>query len=256
MENLKNILINLKNIGCCGIKISFEDEGAQYNEIITMNKLVSLIGLELSIKIGGCEAKRDVIDCIDLGCESIVGPMIESNFALEKYLKSIKKYGYDGKVGINIETIQGYNNINEMINNFKYLDFITVGRVDFIGSLYKEREEIDSNYILEITKNIFDKAKQNNVKCCLGGAISIKSKEFINELVNNELLDKFETRYVIFSIEKSDINKFEEMLYYANLFELEWMKYISLMYQKKADKDRDRIIMIEERLANNRLKNI
>jgi len=56
MEELKEILINLKEMGACGIKISFEDEGALYNEIISMRNLTSSVGVQLSVKIGGCEA--------------------------------------------------------------------------------------------------------------------------------------------------------------------------------------------------------
>ena len=65
MEELKQILTELKNMGCCGIKVSFEDEGALYNEIISMRSLTKDVGLDLSVKIGGCEAKRDITDCID-----------------------------------------------------------------------------------------------------------------------------------------------------------------------------------------------
>ena len=86
MDKLQNILFTLKELGCCGIKVSFEDEGALHNEIITMRNLTANVGLELSVKIGGCEAKRDIIDCIDLNCDTIVAPMIESEFALKKFL--------------------------------------------------------------------------------------------------------------------------------------------------------------------------
>ena len=88
MDKLQNILFTLKTNGCSGIKVSFEDEGALYNEIITMRSLTANVGLGLSVKIGGCEAKRDIIDCIDLNCDTIVAPMVESKFALNKFLQS------------------------------------------------------------------------------------------------------------------------------------------------------------------------
>jgi hypothetical protein len=52
-----------------------------------------------------------------------------------------------------------------------------------------------------------------------------------------------------------DFDKYEEMLYYANLFELEWMKFISNKYQMYANKDRQRILMIEDRLTKNNVFN-
>ena len=255
MNNLKEILINLKKYGCTGVKISFEDEGALYSEVISMRQLTTSVDLELSLKIGGCEAKRDIIDCIDLNCDSIVGPMIESNFALEKFLKSLASYNFSKKKGFNLETIEGYKNLESMKTNLKKLDFIIFGRVDFIGSLCKDRNFVDDDDIFEMVKNVFTEAKKEDIKCYLGGAISINSKSFIEKLVKEKLLDKFETRYIIFSTENIDFDKYEEMLYYANLFEVEWMKFISNRYQMYANKDRQRISMIEDRLSKNNVFN-
>ena len=137
MERLQNILSILKEMGCSGIKVSFEDEGALYNEIITMRNLTANVGLGLSVKIGGCEAKRDIIDCIDLNCDTIVAPMVESKFALNKFLKSLDAYNYNKQKGFNLETIQSYNNLEELSELFNKVDFVTVGRVDFVGSLIK-----------------------------------------------------------------------------------------------------------------------
>ena len=132
MDRLKVILLDLKSLGCCAIKISFEDEGALYNEVISMRKLTAEVGVELSVKIGGCEAKRDIIDCIDLDCDTIVAPMIESSFSLKKFLKSLDCYKYNKKKGFNLETIQGYTNLNELSESFYKVVFVTLGRVDFV----------------------------------------------------------------------------------------------------------------------------
>jgi hypothetical protein len=35
MDELKKIILKLKENGCSGIKVSFEDEGALFNEIVT-----------------------------------------------------------------------------------------------------------------------------------------------------------------------------------------------------------------------------
>jgi hypothetical protein len=251
MDYLKNILLKLKEMGCCGIKISFEDEGALYNEIISMRNLTTSIGLELSVKIGGCEAKRDIIDCIDLNCETIVAPMIESKFALEKFLKSLDAYKYDKKKGFNLETIGAYHNLEEISSIFNKVDFVTVGRVDFVGSLGKDRDYVDTDEMYSILENVFKKARENNIKCFLGGAITTESKDFIKNLIDSDLLDKFETRYVIFDTTKININELEKLIYYANVFEVEWLKYISSKYMLYANKDTSRIKMIEERLSKN-----
>jgi hypothetical protein len=253
MDSLKTILNKLKSLGCSGIKVSFEDEGALHNEIISMSNLTSLVDLQLSIKIGGCEAKRDIIDCIDLNCDTIVAPMIESKFALEKFLKSLDTYKYKKKKGFNLETILSYNNLEELSQLFNKIDFVTFGRVDFVGSLGKDRDFVDTDEMYNMVENVFKKVKETNTSCYMGGAVSINSKQFIKQLIDKDLLDKFETRYIIYDVKKIDINKFDELLYWGNVFEVEWLKFIHNRYMNHANKDVKRIKMIEERVFENKI---
>ena len=92
--------------------------------MMSMRYLTSSAGLNLSIKIGGCEAKRDIVDCLDLGCDAIVSPMIESSFALKKFINSLNQYNYDREKGINVETINAYRCLDELSNEFSKLDFV------------------------------------------------------------------------------------------------------------------------------------
>ena len=102
-----------------------------------------------------------------------------------------------------------------------------------------------------MVENVFTEAKKDGLFCNLGGAISIDSKEFIMKLIEKNILDYFETRYIIFEVCNVDMNNFEKMLYYANLFEVEWLKFISNRYSDYASKDTKRIQMIQERLDKN-----
>jgi hypothetical protein len=255
MNKLIECLSKLKEIGCSGIKISFEDEGALLNEIVSMRYLTSSVGVELSVKIGGSESKRDIVDCTDINCNSIVAPMVESSFSLKKFLNSLKQYNYLGKKGFNLETITSYNNLNELSIDFKNIDFVTVGRVDLVGSLSKDRSYVNSDEVSNIVVNVFKKARENNIQCYLGGAITIESKDFIKNLIDHNLLDKFETRYVIFDTSKININDLDKLIYYANVFEVEWLKYVSCKYTLYANKDKSRIQMIEERICKNTYDN-
>ena len=252
MENLKEILSKLKHLGCSGIKISYEDEGALLNEMITMRYLTAFVGVNLSIKIGGCEAKRDIVDCLNLNTDTIVAPMVESAFALKKFANSLKVYNYNGEKGFNLETIQAYKSLEEISNEFNLVDFVTLGRVDFVSSLNKDRNFVNSEEMFEIVSNVFEKAREKNIKCYLGGAISIESKEFIGKLIDKNLLDKFETRYIIFDTSKINFENFNDLLYWANVFEVEWLKLISNRYNLLFNKDTNRIKMIEERINANK----
>ena len=252
MENLKEILSKLKHLGCSGIKISYEDEGALLNEMITMRYLTAFVGVNLSIKIGGCEAKRDIVDCLNLNTDTIVAPMVESAFALKKFANSLKVYNYNGEKGFNLETIQAYKSLEEISNEFNLVDFVTLGRVDFVSSLNKDRNFVNSEKMFEIVSSVFEKAREKNIKCYLGGAISIESKDFIGKLLDKNLLDKFETRYIIFDTSKINFEHFSDLLYWANVFEVEWLKLISNRYNLLFNKDTNRIKMIEERINANK----
>jgi len=251
---LKEILSILKEMGCSGIKVSFEDEGALHNEIISMRNLTTSVGLELSVKIGGCEAKREIVDCIDLNCDTIVAPMIESKFALNKFFKSLDAYKYDKKRGFNLETIKAYENLEELSTLFNKVDFVTVGRVDFAGSLNKDRDFVDSPEMFEMVEKVFKKAREENTMCYMGGAVSINSKDFIERLIEQKLLDKFETRYIIYDVKSIDIKDLDKLLYWGNVFEVEWLKFINARYMLHANKDVKRIQMIEERIAANKIE--
>ena len=86
---LEDSLNKLKENGVVGIKQSFEDEGVLDRDLVTMNQLCKSTGLNLSVKIGGCEAISDIYRCLDLNVNGIVAPMIESIFGLQKFTESI-----------------------------------------------------------------------------------------------------------------------------------------------------------------------
>ena len=250
MEQLKDILRQVMDLGCTGIKISFEDEGALLSEHMVMSHLTSSLGIDLAIKIGGCEAKRDIVDCMNLNCTSIVAPMVESRFSLKKFINSCQQYKVTQKLGFNLETIGAYNNLSELKEEFDSVDYVTFGRVDFVSSMNKDRTYVDNDEMYGYVSDVFKTVKTYNKKCYMGGAISITSEDFINKLIKESLLDKFETRYIIFDAKK--ITDFKKCIYYANVFEVAWLKYIREMYLMSADKDKKRIEMIEERINANK----
>ena len=70
-----------------GIKQSLEDEGASFNGIKIMKKITSAAKVDLNVKIGGCEAKNDIFICKKIKTNSIVAPMVESEYALRKFIQ-------------------------------------------------------------------------------------------------------------------------------------------------------------------------
>ena len=79
-----------------GIKQSLEDEGASFNGIKIMKKITSAAKVDLNVKIGGCEAKNDIFFCKKIKSNSIVAPMVASEYALRKFIQcaSIQKNNF------------------------------------------------------------------------------------------------------------------------------------------------------------------
>jgi hypothetical protein len=50
------------------------------------------------------------------------------------------------------------------------------------------------------------------------------------------------------------LKDFDKLLYWGNVFEVEWLKFIHARYMLHANKDVKRIKMIEERIAANKVE--
>ena len=95
MNNLEKkmvlILQDLKeNHHVVGVKAEFEAEGTRLEEAMRLKEVVSKAGLDLTIKIGGCEAIKDMYEARVIGVNKIVAPMVETAYALKKYLMATK----------------------------------------------------------------------------------------------------------------------------------------------------------------------
>ena len=71
-----------------GVKAEFEAEGTRMEEAMRLKEVVSCAGLGLTMKVGGCEALRDMYEARVIGVERVVGPMVESAWALHKFLSA------------------------------------------------------------------------------------------------------------------------------------------------------------------------
>lgn len=249
---LKNLV---ENYGVLGIKTSFEDEGASFNEVIRLKELCNQSGTKLLLKIAGAEAKRDLADSTIIGVKGIVAPMIESAFALDKFVKSTKAILppdvlSNVQLGINIETISAFRAFNEIINadGFEDLYHITFGRVDFVSSMNRDRSYVNSNEILEMAIEMFTLSRQKTKKVYLGGAVTTDSEEFLKSLFSKGLLDKFETRYVMYDPAIA-LKNLGEALLNGQKLELEILRNRQNLYLFESQKEADRIKMIAQRVG-------
>ncbi|NTU69603.1 citrate lyase beta subunit [bacterium] len=245
--------------GVIEIKAEFEAEGSRIEEMMRLKDVTSDVKLPIILKIGGVEAITDIYNALSIGVKGIIAPMAESAFAVSKFLNAIETFVADDNredidFAINIETITAFNNLDEIlkIKNIGILQGITVGRVDFVGSIGGDRCIVDSQMIYDYSQSIFSKAKQKCLKTGLGGAISTSSIDFIKKLYCDNLLDKFETRKVVF---RSDmiLNDPEKAILKAVEFELLWLKSKRRYYHRIKSEDENRIDMLEKRLAASKI---
>ena len=250
---MKELIIKLKSLhkdyNVIGIKQSTEDEGAKYNDIITMRRITELCDLKLSIKIGGCEAKNDINFCSSINAEGIVAPMVESKFALQKFIESIIHLQYN-KFYINIESKTAYENLDNILNSSssKLLSGIVIGRSDLTKSYGFGKDYVDSSQMQDIVYNILTKCKEYNITTLMGGNVSSKSENFIKKLYNQNLLDYIETRNVIIKLNKNNTKCLPSLIKSVLLFESEWLQYKADYYNGIGKEYTDRSNLIINRI--------
>ncbi len=253
-KQMVKTLIDLKqNHNVEGVKAEFEAEGTRLEEALRLKEVVTRAGLDLTIKIGGCEAIKDMYDARVIGVNTIVAPMIETAYAFKKYINAVKmvfpeEERKETKFLINLETITGLKNIDEMLKTpeKEYLDGLVLGRVDMTGSMGLSREDINSDKVFDIANELAIKAKAHNLEMVIGGGVSADSLSFFRKLPENTL-HRYETRKIIFNAKKSLKADPEEGILKAVGFELMWLKNKRDFYSVIHKEDEKRIIMLEDR---------
>lgn len=247
-----DILKELKNeYHVLAIKSEFEAEGSRTDELVKLNEIVFRADLDIYIKIGGCEAVRDLEQCRILGAKGVMAPMIETPFAMKKFIGAIKRVYTKEEMEqmyyiFNAETVTGYNNLDEIlkVDGIDLIHSIAVGRVDFTASLGYGRDYINSEKIMKYTRIMLEKARKHSIMAGMGGGISPEAIPVIKQL--GDVLEKFETRKVVFGYtEDLDIKKGLEL---AMEFEILYLKNKATLYEKMALDDVERIKMMEKRL--------
>ncbi len=252
-SRMVSILCELKekyHVG--GVKAEFEAEGTRMEEAQRLKDVTTKAGLAMNIKIGGCEAIKDMFDAIALGSERIIAPMVESAYALKKFLAAVNlvyppDLRHNVEFLVNLETITACNNFEEMLRlpEIDQLDGIVIGRVDLTGSLGLSREDVNSDEILMLSLKMADLAKAKDLDVVVGGGVSVHSLPFFCSFPEGHL-DRFETRKVVFDCPGALDNP-EEAFLKAVEFELLWLKNKKEFYGQIYREDDARIQMLERR---------
>lgn len=255
MKKLINQLKTLKKFGTVAIKQSLEDEGASFQDISLMRKISKKLKLKLNVKIGGCEAKNDIFFCISIATDGIVAPMVESEYALRKFIQTVPS-SFKGDLYINLESKNAFKNLDQIINSkeFKKLKGVVIGRSDLAGSFNLAKSKVDSIKIFKLLHSKLWKIKNKKSLIKMGGSITQNSKKFIKELFNKKLIDRIETRNVELKLENKLIEKLDTIIPLIFDFEVEWLKYKKKNF--KINKITERSISKRILEMNDRVKNL
>ena len=258
-KQMLDVLKDLKdNYGVIGIKAEFEAEGTRIDELLRLVEIVRKLNLKLGIKIGGCEAMKDLMECKQIGTEYIIAPMVETDYSLKKFIEAKNKiFDTSERKGteflINVETITTTKNIDAIIdlnNKYENIDRINgwvFGRVDYTLSSGLDREDINREE--KVTKKIIEiskKALDNKLNLVVGGGISVDALEILRSIKQTHL-SRFETRRVIFSSDALKIKQLDSGMLKAVNFELLWLKNKKNYYGSIFKEDDKRIDMLSKR---------
>jgi len=251
-KEMLNIIKELKNeYGVVSVKAEFEAEGTRVDELLRLLELTYKADLKVALKIGGCEAVRDLLESKSFGCDYIIAPMVESAYGLSKFIEAKNKVFTKPEEGpeclFNVETITCFNNRIEVFDlAYQNLEGAVFGRVDYTGSKGLGRDLINEQEVTDDVMSISQLTKDKNLDYVVGGGVSIDAIPALKQIKTINLT-RFETRKIVFSGEALDVPKISTGLLKAVQFELCWLKNKRGFYETIFNEDNNRIEMLESR---------
>ncbi|GBF50569.1 hypothetical protein LPTSP4_20950 [Leptospira ryugenii] len=235
------------------LKTGTETEDMGESEIYLLQTIASGI-LPLSVKIGGPEARNDIRICQKIGVSGISAPMIESEYALQNFISTLKNLlsttEYERlKKAINLETITGYRNLLDIFDSKAFTDLnqVTAARSDLSASMDKKPDDAE---VTRIAKKIIQEAKSRGKITSVGGTITKINFGYIADEIQPDFINSrhvmVDTK-VAMQISPSDVA--ECML----VFEMDLYDLYSKAFPEKGYYYRNRLEINRERIGERKV---
>lgn len=239
--------------GLAALKTGTEVEDMSFEEIRLLRALSDRL-LPLYVKIGGPEARNDIRELSRIGVDGLIAPMIESPYALKNFIGSLRDClgpaCYDRmEKGINLETITGFQNMNEILSSpaAAELDQVTAARSDLSGSMDLPP---DHARVLEICGLIIARCRENELRTSVGGGIH---PEIAETLIDTVAPEHINTRHMVLSCESMRSGEgAARCVERALLFELDLSRYLADMPSDRQAAHEARAETIRLRLEKSR----
>lgn len=238
--------------GVVAVKAEFEAEGTRPDEFLRLLEMTHRADLKVALKIGGCEAVSDLLSSKLYGVDYIIAPMVETPYALSKFIDAKNKThgdagGHETEFLFNLETETTLQKLDEMVPVAKQgVDGIVFGRVDFTLSRGMPRSAINDRSITDAVLKVARVCADSDLELVVGGSVSVDAIDALRE-IESVRLDRFETRKVIFDGAAIKEDWIADGIANAVEFELAWLKNKRDYYQHIASEDQSRITMMEAR---------
>lgn len=237
--------------GVVAVKAEFEAEGTRPDELLRLLDLTRRADLKVALKIGGCEAVSDLLSSKLYGVDYIIAPMVETSYALSKFIDAKNKsHGADDvrtEFLFNLETETTLTNIESMLPAAReHLDGIVFGRVDFTLSRGMSRDSVNDRSITDAVLAVAHMCAGSDLELVVGGSVSTAAISALRE-IHAVRLDRFETRKIVFDGDAVASPSIVSGIANAVEFELAWLKNKRDYYQAIASEDVTRVGMMEAR---------
>jgi hypothetical protein len=255
-RQLKDLLADLVQNGCTGIKLSTEDGGMSLEFIDHVNNRIINGVVPLHVKVGGPDARNDIRKGLELGATGLIGPMVESPFGVVKFVKAVQSVVGEEALNqvflsVNLESLSAYEKIDEILatKEFSYISEIVIGTNDLALSVNKPTSD---PLVLDMVEKMSVKTHETGKIVRVGGLISaFVSKPDVRErILGSGVVDEINTTAVAFGIKK--IKDLKSAYLKAINFEYRLNEFWSLLCGKRLEPFQRKAATLKKTLEANR----